>query len=522
MAGQVAEVEVLPGPEPEHEERPEHQHRDDREHLDAGEPVLELAVGLHRHEVGRGHQHHQRERQHPQRRVDPERQDLGAGDGLEADHDHPEVPVEPGHREARPAAERPAGVVRERAGRRVRRRHLAEHPHHQDDQQPGDRVAEERRRPGLADHHARADEQAGADHAADRDHREVALLEPALQLAGVGHGGPSFPRARVAAGIRVRVPAVWPVTPPEQGCPGAHSPRRPRGQHRRGPHGLRARGHVRRLGGPVRAASRAARARPALREPGGARADREGGARHAARTGAGAAARRRAAGRRRQRPAQAAAVVGRAARRPADDVPPAAGVRRPGADVHDAGHGPGRAAGRAAAWSHRGAQPGGAGGGGGVRRDRGGLRVRAAGRPPRPLVRRPAARQQRGPPPGRDRARRGDRAHRRGLARRPATGDGAAGDAARRGARDAAGSPRTWCRGCGAGSGARSTPPAGAASGRTCCRWRDAQRRASRRSSTSATSASSATRTENTMPAGTSPAVLASAPSPITGIEMPM
>ena len=41
-------------------------------------------------------------------------------------------------REARPAAERPARVVGERTGRGVGRGHLAEHPHHQDDQHAGD------------------------------------------------------------------------------------------------------------------------------------------------------------------------------------------------------------------------------------------------------------------------------------------------------------------------------------------------------------------------------------------------
>ena len=59
VVGEVAEVEALVGPEPDHEERAEDEERDDREHLDAGEPVLELAVRADREQVGRGHQHHQ-------------------------------------------------------------------------------------------------------------------------------------------------------------------------------------------------------------------------------------------------------------------------------------------------------------------------------------------------------------------------------------------------------------------------------------------------------------------------------
>ena len=112
----------------------------------------------------------------------PVLQHLGAGDGLEADDDHPEVPVEPADAEARPAADRLAGVVGERPGGGVGRGHLPEHPHHQDDQHPGDGVAEEGRRAGLRDHGAGADEQPGPDHAPHRDHGEVALLEALLEL----------------------------------------------------------------------------------------------------------------------------------------------------------------------------------------------------------------------------------------------------------------------------------------------------------------------------------------------------
>ena len=113
----------------------------------------------------------------------PALQDPRAGDRLEADHDDPEVPVQPADAEPRPAAEGLPGVVGERPGRGVRDRHLAEHPHDHDDQDAGDGVGQERGRADLADDRARADEQAGADDTADRDHREVALLEALLQVA---------------------------------------------------------------------------------------------------------------------------------------------------------------------------------------------------------------------------------------------------------------------------------------------------------------------------------------------------
>ena len=171
-----------------------------------------------REQVRRGHQHHQAQRQQPQRRVEPEGEDLGAGHGLEADHDHPEVPVQPGDREARPAAERLAGVVGERAGRGVRGRHLAEHPHDQDDQHAGDGVGQEGAGPGLVDHHAGPDEQAGADDAADGDHREVSLLQALLELGGFGglcHGTSlPFGVTHCAAGRLPSTPVRRSIHPP--------------------------------------------------------------------------------------------------------------------------------------------------------------------------------------------------------------------------------------------------------------------------------------------------------------------
>ena len=104
------------------------------------------------------------------------------GNGLEADDDHPEVPVEPRRREAGPAAEGKSGVVRERPRRRVCGRHLAEHPHHHHDEDAGERIGEERRRADVVDDDSRADEEAGADDAPDGDHRQVPLLESLVEL----------------------------------------------------------------------------------------------------------------------------------------------------------------------------------------------------------------------------------------------------------------------------------------------------------------------------------------------------
>ncbi|AGC60926.1 hypothetical protein MULP_00887 [Mycobacterium liflandii 128FXT] len=107
--------------------------------------------------------------------MNPVHQDFCSGDGLEADHDHPEVPVQPADREPGPAAEGVGSKVGERPGGRIRGGHLGEHPHHQKDQQTAQRVGQEGGGTGSADDHTGPDEKAGPDDTADRDHVELTL-----------------------------------------------------------------------------------------------------------------------------------------------------------------------------------------------------------------------------------------------------------------------------------------------------------------------------------------------------------
>nr|WP_240746807.1 hypothetical protein [Cryptosporangium phraense] len=79
-------------------------------------------------------------------------------------------------------AQRLPRVVGEAPGRRVGRRHLAEHPHDQHDQDAGGRVGQERGRADVVDHRAGSDEQPGAYHAADRDHPEVSRTQSLMEL----------------------------------------------------------------------------------------------------------------------------------------------------------------------------------------------------------------------------------------------------------------------------------------------------------------------------------------------------
>ena len=57
--------------------------------------------------IRRRQQHHQHEADLPDRQRDPSLQDGGACDRLDADDDHPEVPIEPAADEAGPAARGP-------------------------------------------------------------------------------------------------------------------------------------------------------------------------------------------------------------------------------------------------------------------------------------------------------------------------------------------------------------------------------------------------------------------------------
>ncbi len=193
--GEVAEVQVRSRPSPEDKERPDAEEDENRGDLDAREPVFELTERLDRVEVGRRHEDHEDERQHPQRRVDPIGDDLRTGDGLESNDDDPEVPVEPCHGEAGPRTQSISGVFREGAGARLGDRHLAEHLHHHDDEHPGQGVRYEGARTGLVDDHAGPDEQAGSDDTTDRDHRQVSLFQSLMQACrghrSSGESGPT-------------------------------------------------------------------------------------------------------------------------------------------------------------------------------------------------------------------------------------------------------------------------------------------------------------------------------------------
>ncbi len=184
---------------------------DDCQHLGQREPELELAVGLHRHQVGRGKQRDEDEADEPDGQGDPVVQQRGAGDRLGADCDDPEIPVQPGRDEAGARAEGVTDVGVERAESRPRHRHLAEHAHHQEDDRAGDRVAEDHRRPCRQDRRRGADEQPRADHPAERDHRDVAFLQRAGERLGGRRGvmvGDRHLRSRVNASELRKMKAV--------------------------------------------------------------------------------------------------------------------------------------------------------------------------------------------------------------------------------------------------------------------------------------------------------------------------
>ncbi|MCY1525251.1 hypothetical protein D9M68_602230 [compost metagenome] len=182
MFGEVAEARGGAGPEPEGVGARDDQEDDDGCDLDAGEPVFGFPEGVHRHQVQQRHTHHQPEGDDPHRQVrEPAIDDLAADHGLEADDNHPEVPVQPAGHVAGWATEGHAGVIDEGTLGRMRGGHFAEHAHHQRNDQAGDGIGDESARPGRGDHRAGTHEQPRANNAAQGQHADVSSLECTLQ-----------------------------------------------------------------------------------------------------------------------------------------------------------------------------------------------------------------------------------------------------------------------------------------------------------------------------------------------------
>src|SRR5271166_6386928 len=87
--------------------------------------------------------------------MNPVVDDFRAGDRLEANDDHPVVPIQPAHGETRPTAQGITRVVSERTRRRVCGSHFAEHPHDENDEHAAEHVCHNGGGAGGSDHHTR-------------------------------------------------------------------------------------------------------------------------------------------------------------------------------------------------------------------------------------------------------------------------------------------------------------------------------------------------------------------------------
>ncbi|MNN30926.1 hypothetical protein D3C81_1445900 [compost metagenome] len=116
--------------------------------LDAGEPVFGFPERVHRHQIQQGHANHQTKGNHPDRQVrEPAIDDLPADNGLEANDDDPEIPVQPTRHVARRSTKSHTSVVNERAFRWMRSSHFTEHAHHEGNDQTGDGISDKSARP---------------------------------------------------------------------------------------------------------------------------------------------------------------------------------------------------------------------------------------------------------------------------------------------------------------------------------------------------------------------------------------
>ena len=77
--------------------------------------------------------------------------DLGPGNGLNGNHDDPEIPVEPTDQIAGPIADPDPGKVWKGLNARRGHGHLSDHPHDQQDEKSSQGIADHRRRADGAD-----------------------------------------------------------------------------------------------------------------------------------------------------------------------------------------------------------------------------------------------------------------------------------------------------------------------------------------------------------------------------------
>ena len=77
--------------------------------------------------------------------------DLRACDGLNGDDDDPEIPIEPARQEPRQMAKASAREIGEGLHAVNRNRHFGQHPHDEQDDEPGNRKGENRGWPRLTD-----------------------------------------------------------------------------------------------------------------------------------------------------------------------------------------------------------------------------------------------------------------------------------------------------------------------------------------------------------------------------------
>ena len=165
---------------------------EDGHHLDDGEPEFGFAERLDAGEVQHNQHHRGDQGRDPQRCAGRELVDV-PGDRDDVGHagHHPEEPVGPARKEARPGAQEVAGEVAEGLVVQVGEQDLAHGPHDEEQHEADDHVDENDGRAGQGDGLAGAHEQSGADRAADGQQLDVAVAQGAgeVRFLAVAAGG---------------------------------------------------------------------------------------------------------------------------------------------------------------------------------------------------------------------------------------------------------------------------------------------------------------------------------------------
>ncbi|CCK09367.1 hypothetical protein BN128_3491 [Cronobacter sakazakii 696] len=183
MRGEIAEANGMSAvaEAKENHAKPNHDHDDNGGDFNHREPELDFAIQPHRCKVRQRDQPHGNQRGYPLRHLrEPELDVNPDGGDFRNTHRHPHKPVGPRGEIAEKRAHIAVRVNGERTGYRLKKQHFAHRAHNEKDEQPGDDVGQQHRRPRPFQRAGGAHKQPHPDSAAERNQLDMSGLQPSL------------------------------------------------------------------------------------------------------------------------------------------------------------------------------------------------------------------------------------------------------------------------------------------------------------------------------------------------------